>query len=127
MTLAIKISAAAILALGLSGASLAQGSHDHGHHDHGGKPAADDAPSTIAFRKADAAMMQGMSVGYTGNADIDFRTHMIPHHKGAVDMAKVALAHAKDPETRAMAQAIIEAQDKEIAEMEAWLKANRKP
>ena len=71
-------------------------------------------------------MMQNMHVPYTGNADVDFRTHMIPHHQGAIEMAKVALKHAKDPETKRMAQKIIDDQEKEIAEMQDWLKKNGK-
>jgi uncharacterized protein (DUF305 family) len=47
---------------------------------------------------------------------------MIPHHQGAVEMAKVALKHAKDPATKKMAQAIVKAQEKEVGEMQAWLK-----
>ncbi len=85
-----------------------------------------DAPSTTAFKASDAKMMQGMSAPYTGDADVDFRTHMIPHHQGAIDMAKVALKYAKDPETKKMAQTIIDAQEKEIADMQAWLKAHAK-
>ncbi len=71
-------------------------------------------------------MMHDMAVPYTGNPDIDFRTKMIPHHQGAIDMAKVALQYAKDPATKALAEAIIAAQEKEIAEMQAWLAANKK-
>lgn len=88
-------------------------------------PAAD-APSTTEFTASDAKMMQGMSVPYTGDVDVDFRTHMIPHHQGAIDMAKVALKYAKDPETKKMAQKIIDDQEKEIADMQAWLQAHAK-
>jgi uncharacterized protein (DUF305 family) len=72
------------------------------------------------------AMMHNMHVAYTGNPDVDFRTHMIPHHQGAIDMAKVALKHAKDSATKQMAQKIIDDQEKEIAEMQDWLKKNGK-
>ena len=89
-------------------------------------PAQGDTEATKAFKAADMAMMQGMNVPYTGNADVDFRTKMIPHHQGAIDMAKVALEFATDPSTKAMAEAIITAQEKEIAEMQAWLAANSK-
>ena len=88
-------------------------------------PAEGDSESTKAYKQADMDMMQGMAVEYTGNADIDFRLRMIPHHQAAIDMAKVALEHATDPETKALADAIIAAQETEIAEMQAWLEKNR--
>jgi uncharacterized protein (DUF305 family) len=89
-------------------------------------PTPNDPASTKDFKAADMQMMRNMSVPYTGNPDVDFRTHMIPHHQGAVEMAKVALKHAKDPETKRMAQKIIDDQEKEIAEMQDWLKKNGK-
>jgi uncharacterized protein (DUF305 family) len=85
-------------------------------------PSPNDPASTKDFKAADMKMMHNMSVPYTGNPDVDFRTHMIPHHLGAVEMAKVALKHARDPETKRMAQKIIDDQEKEIAEMRDWLK-----
>lgn len=89
-------------------------------------PSPNDPASTKDFKAADMQMMHNMHVPYTGNPDVDFRTHMIPHHQGAVEMAKVALKHAKDPETKRMAQKIIDDQAKEIAEMQDWLKKNGK-
>ncbi len=89
-------------------------------------PAEGDADSTKAYKQADMDMMQDMAVEYTGNADVDFRLKMIPHHQGAIAMAKVALEHGTDPETKALAEAIIAAQEREIAEMQAWLEKNRK-
>jgi uncharacterized protein (DUF305 family) len=41
-------------------------------------------------------------------------------------MAKIALKHAKDPETKKMAEAVIKEQEREIAEMRAWLKKHSK-
>jgi uncharacterized protein (DUF305 family) len=70
--------------------------------------------------------MKDMDIPYTGDPDVDFRTHMIPHHKGAVAMAEIALKHAKDPATTAMARKIIDDQTAEISAMEAWLKRHGK-
>jgi uncharacterized protein (DUF305 family) len=46
---------------------------------------------------------------------------MIPHHQGAIDMAKVVLKYGKDPEMKKLAEDIIKAQDTEIAFMKGWL------
>jgi uncharacterized protein (DUF305 family) len=80
-----------------------------------------DSKSTKEFKEADTEMMKKMDAPYTGNADVDFRTHMIPHHQGAIAMAKIALKYAQDAETKRMAQKIIDDQEKEVADMQAWL------
>ena len=89
-------------------------------------PSPSDAPSTKAFKEAHMKMMKDMHVKFSGNADIDFVRGMIPHHQGAIDMAKVELAQGKDPELRTMAEKIISDQQKEMGQMEAWLKKNEK-
>ncbi len=79
---------------------------------------------TAADKALDAAnqrMMGAMDVKPTGNPDRDFVRMMIAHHQGAIDMAKVELKYGKDPEIRRLASAIVTAQEKEIAEMKAWL------
>jgi uncharacterized protein (DUF305 family) len=78
--------------------------------------------------RADKAMMAGMSkmqqdmaaVPMTGDPDKDFVAMMLPHHWGAIEMAKVELQYGKDPEMRRLARAIIDNQDKERAQMLAW-------
>ena len=71
-------------------------------------------------------MHKDMTIKYSGNADADFTRGMIPHHQGAIDMARVVLAHGKDPEIRKLAEEIIKAQETEIAWMKEWLKKNAK-
>jgi uncharacterized protein (DUF305 family) len=67
------------------------------------------------------AMMQAMPTESAGMVDADFLLMMIPHHQSAIDMARIELEQGEDEETRAMAQAIIDAQEAEIAEMRAML------
>jgi uncharacterized protein (DUF305 family) len=63
-------------------------------------------------------MMADMHLpGYTGNPDIDFLAMMIPHHEGAVEMARLVLVHGRDPLTRQLAADIIASQVVEIEAM----------
>lgn len=57
----------------------------------------------------------------SGNPDIDFLAMMIPHHAGAVDMARLVLIHGRDPLVRQLAEEIIAGQTTEIAAMHARL------
>lgn len=57
----------------------------------------------------------------TGNADVDFLATMIPHHAGAVEMARLVLIHGKDPLVRQLAEEIIAGQQAEIVAMQARL------
>ncbi len=69
-----------------------------------------------------AAMDANMDKAMTAkNIDVAFVCAMIPHHQGAIDMAKAELANGKDPFARQMAQNVVTAQEKEIADMLAWL------
>jgi hypothetical protein len=115
----------------------AQHSGHHGHEGHGAKKPAKKAPAKKRsqhgghgaaasgavgeYQVAHHKMMRDMAVPYTGDPDVDFRVQMIPHHQGAIDMARVALRHANDPWTRQMAEGVIVEQQREIAEMQQWL------
>ncbi len=79
------------------------------------------SPAIAADQDAMKSMMAQMNAPYTGNADRDFVTHMIGHHQGAIDMAKIELKYGHDTEMRKMATGVIAAQQREIAEMQAWL------
>jgi uncharacterized protein (DUF305 family) len=84
------------------------------------------SPADKAFADAMTSMMAGMHVKPTGKPDVDFALMMIPHHQGAIDMAKVELQFGGDPELRQLATDIVAAQEKEIAQMKAWLAKNGK-
>lgn len=84
------------------------------------------SPAIKAFNEANSTMHQGMAVQFTGNTDVDFVKGMIPHHQGAVDMAKVVLQYGKDPEIKKFAEGIIKAQASEIDFMKKWLAAHPK-
>jgi uncharacterized protein (DUF305 family) len=99
---------------------------DHGAHGAQAETAAEPSNSTEAFEAANAKMHRDMAIPFSGDADADFVRGMIPHHQGAIDMAKVVLQHGADPEIRKLAQDIIAAQEKEIAWMKEWLAKNGK-
>jgi uncharacterized protein (DUF305 family) len=104
---------------------LAQEAHHGGHSGHS-TPAqtaqTPDSPATQGYRQANEKMHRDMNIPFSGNADVDFVRGMIPHHQGAIDMAKVALQHAKDEQIRKWATDVIREQEREIAEMQTWLK-----
>ena len=89
------------------------------------------APSDLPFPDATFAsqMMQAMdrmdagmmAAKPTGDPDRDFAAMMIPHHQGAVDMAKIQLIYGRDPVLRRLAQAIIVEQQQEIELMQRFL------
>lgn len=112
---------AALVAAATAAIAAPQGHHHASAAQHGHGSPAPETPATRAFEAAHARMMRNMTVPYTGDPDVDFRLQMIPHHQGAIDMAQVAMQHATDPWTRQLAEAVIVEQQREIAEMRAWL------
>ena len=102
--------------------ALAQGHSHGGHSTPMQSQSSSEAPSTKAYREANAKMHRDMDIAYSGDSDVDFVRGMIPHHQGAIDMAKVALQNAKDEQIRKWATDVIREQEREIAEMQDWLK-----
>jgi uncharacterized protein (DUF305 family) len=115
---------AGLLALGCVGGAQAQ---HPGSHVHGEPEAA--AQYGRSFKRFAGEMNVGMekmmsdmhAPGYTGDPDIDFLAMMIPHHEGAVDMARLVLQHGNDPVTRKLAEDIIASQRVEIEGMQRRL------
>lgn len=87
-------------------------------------------PSSISARKADADLDKSMErmhaemqkIHYSGNADADFASLMVPHHQGAVQMAEVELQFGSDPRLRRLAQEIIVTQQSEIDVMKTVIR-----
>jgi len=78
--------------------------------------------SKSGFCPAMMKMSESMKgIKTTGNPDLDFAQHMIPHHQAAIDMAKIELGRGKDPKIQQMAKAMIRTQTHEIAALKKWI------
>jgi uncharacterized protein (DUF305 family) len=120
----VLLAAAALLAGATAGA---QEGHVHG----AATPAAPQfvastvKPFAALMEDAMAVMEDGMRrAPMNGQPEHDFVTMMVPHHQGAVDMAKALLLTTRDPALRNMAQGIVAEQQIEIQLMQQWLKAH---
>lgn len=83
-----------------------------------------DKPETTASGHTSMMAMTQSLRGKTGDEyDKSFIAHMIEHHEGAVDMAKLSAKQAKHEEIKQLSRDIIQAQEKEIGQMRSWQKA----
>ena len=123
----------ALALISLAAPALAQ-AQDHQHHSGPGAPpmptmqapsGQSGAPSeaTAAYMAAmdqmHGPMMQGAQ---EPDPDVAFVKGMIPHHQGAIDMARVVLRYGRDEQARKWANDVIREQQREIDEMQAWLR-----
>jgi uncharacterized protein (DUF305 family) len=111
-----SIGVALILCLIFPGVAVAQ-SHQHGVDQSASSVSPEttfDLEMARAIDRMDSDMMAAQA---TGNPDRDFAAMMIPHHQGAIDMAKAQLLYGNDPVLRRLAQEIIVAQQQEIEVM----------
>lgn len=122
-TKSIVIGATVVVALGaLAYTQLPKGGREPmSGMGHSTMASADAPASTKAYEAAMAGMMKNMMAPMTGKPDIDFMQSMIPHHQGAIDMAKAVLQYGKDPEVKTVAENVIKAQESEIAFIKGWL------
>ena len=116
--IAVMLSAGAIVPK-VAYVSLATAQHGHAH-----RPDAQNSWSSDTFARSLSAAMDRMhndmmSPAPTGDADRDFLATMIPHHEGAVEMARLVLIYGKDPLGRRLAEEIIAGQQSEIQAMRA--------
>lgn len=97
-------------------------------HPDAPKPKPNTEAMQEAYVKGTNTMHSDMMLGIAEPvADMAFARGMLPHHIGAVDMAKVQLQYGTDEEMRKLAQDIIDAQQPEIELMQSWIAANKAP
>ena len=84
------------------------------------------ADKTMPMSSGSSMTMSAMTASLTGKTgdsfDRAFLSEMMAHHKGAISMARLALAHAKHQQVKDLAKNIISSQTKEVAEMQKWQK-----
>ena len=81
---------------------------------------------TNPYAEASMAMQHKIMMASGADASETFTRKMIEHHRGAIAMSKIAVARAQDKETREIAQKYVTMQEKDVAELEAWLSKHGK-
>lgn len=120
----LVLAPAVVLALATASQAIAQ--EDHSAHGSGVAAVSEASGEYMkAMQDMDAAMA---AMTMTGDAGVDFAAMMIPHHQAAIEMAKSYLASGgNDPELTTLSNEIIAAQEREIAQLQAWLARNKTP
>ena len=106
-----RVLAGAAALAGMSGFAMA---HDAARHLTGHEA---ESPFLEGNAEAMTRMMAGMDVPPSGDVDKDFVEMMVPHHQGAIDMAKLLLRYGENEKLKYIAQEIIVTQQQEIAAM----------
>ena len=118
------IALTSILVTSIVGIALGQSYH-HGDANSDGTTSAESTFASQMMQAMDRMDSGMMAAKPTGDPDRDFAAMMIPHHQGAIDMAKVELIYGRDPVLRRLAQGIIVEQQQEIELMHRSL--NERP
>lgn len=91
---------------------------------HSGMPMQGDMPMHPMAEMAmmhDMSMMDSLTKLPPARLEAVFMSQMIPHHQGAIEMARLVPERAAHQELKDLAQTIIESQSAEIDQMNGWL------
>lgn len=103
-----------------TGLAMAQGTYPASAGEHTAGSGSQQMHQVMAKSMHDMESMKP-----SGDTDRDFAAMMRMHHQSGIEMAKVELAHGKDPEMRRIAQNIVESQQREVEQFDKWLAKRR--
>jgi hypothetical protein len=114
------------VAANVSGAAAASGATGAHRGAHGGSGHGGGAPASASAQEAYRASMNRMHTAMGAgiqhqDPDVAFTQGMLAHHEAAIEMAQIELQHGRDEQARKLAQAVIDAQKVEVAQMRNWL------
>ena len=101
---------------------------NHGQMEHGQMQGMDHQAMMAGnpYGQAEMDMHMKMMAAKQGDAAEMWTRKMIEHHRGAIAMSRIAVREAQDPETRRMAQITITKQERDIADLQGWLRRHGK-
>ncbi len=115
---------AAALATMAAGTAAAQQSGHAGHGQPGGMTM--QATSANPYAPAEMKMHERMMGAMGADATETWVRKMIEHHRGGVETSQIVLRETRDPKVRQMATKTITDQNREIGELQAWLRSHGK-